>query len=375
MPPGNIPELTREEQQTLEKLKKVCALHGPKSSGLKQRCALLKVQQIQAYERKQSELRDIARENLNRRRQEALTYVGARINKIQNEGMLLSNALQQASGEYDVILGSKAKEPILGDIVLGLTLVVLPDLKVVARAIKGFTSGRTANLSQVKLGASIDDNWAILGAELEKKTQELAASNGKFIRFGEYLDSKSKDTIEAIKNPLGANANVDSESQKRLAAFKAKNQILTLLIKSIETRLVLVTSLEPILYKFILWYEGEDLLSFVTKLFEIIGFDSDIVYDGKAFDLFSDLILYDMLRAYVKQYFVITAYSHETIDDHHRPDKSRVEGLDSAQREMIYRRFGKVKWNDSSRPPVNNYLDLLKKWGGTFKNDIMWVCP
>jgi hypothetical protein len=42
-----------------------------------------------------------------------------------------------------------------------------------------------------------------------------------------------------------------------------------------------------------------------------------------------------------------------------------IEGLDEAQRKMIFAKFGKVSWRDASRPAVNSYQDLLKYWGGT----------
>jgi hypothetical protein len=322
--------------------------------------------------KKQAEMKTKALIDLAARRTEAVTYVMARMNRVQNEGALLSNALQKASGEYDMILGSKAKEPILGEIIMTLVFAALPELKVIGRAAKAFTTKRAIDISKVKLGSSIDDNWTLMATELERKTNKVAAQNAKILQFAGSLDNQAKDIIEAIKNPIGASANVDDATQKRLAAFTAKNQLLTELIKSIERRLVQATFLEPILYKFILWYEGEDMLTFLTKLFQLIGFDNDIAYDVKAFDLFSDLILYDMLRTYVKQYFVVDVKS--LYDFHfdgtvntYIPNDNDISGLDSAQRDMVFRKFGKVRWSDKSRPPVSSVKDLVNLWGGSFK--------
>jgi hypothetical protein len=371
-PPVPKPQMNKQEQETFERMKKACAKHGSKSTRMKETCAMLKAQQIQEYEQKQAELKAIALQNLNARRQEGITYVIAKVNKLQNEGALLSNALQKASGEYDMILKSKAASPIFGEILVTLLLTVLPELKVVGRAAGTFTTKRAMDLSKIKLGKSLDDNWTALGTELQKKVK-IDASNARITKFADYLDNQSKDIIEAIKNPLGANADVDAETKQRLAAFTAKNQILTEIINSIAKRLVQANFLEPILYKFILWYEGEDLVPFLKTIFNLIGFDAEIAYDVKVFDLFSDLILYDMLRAYTKQYFSVKAQipgmdsSVVTVDNYKNPSESEINGLDSAQRKMIYQKFGKVTWGDTTRPPVNNWRDLIKVWGGTFE--------
>ncbi len=222
----------------------------------------------------------------------------------------------------------------------------------------------------MKLSGSVDDGWGQLFSALEGKTKLLDASNARIIRFSEYLDNQSKDIIEAFKNPLGVNAGVDAETQKRLSAFNAKNQILTHLIKLIEKKLVLMNYVEPIFYKFIFWYDREDLLSFIESLFKLVGFESDIAYNGNVFDLFSDIILYDMLRQYTQSYFIVSFVNTGGSEGRslegapsHMPE-SYIRGLDGAQRKLIYQKFGKVPWTDPSRPSVNNYKDLIKYWNG-----------
>jgi hypothetical protein len=45
-------------------------------------------------------------------------------------------------------------------------------------------------------------------------------------------------------------------------------------------------------------------------------------------------------------------------------DEAYVEGLDGAQREMVYERCGGPKWHTLNRFPVKNFKDLVYLWGG-----------
>lgn len=86
-------------------------------------------------------------------------------------------------------------------------------------------------------------------------------------------------------------------------------------------------------------------------------------------DLMSNIMLYDMLRAYTRKYVSMSAKigpaSGGLPDDLENVPSNIVDvrGLDGAQRQRIYDRFSTVPWKDPSRPPVNNWRDLIQKWG------------
>ena len=74
------------------------------------------------------------------------------------------------------------------------------------------------------------------------------------------------------------------------------------LIKTIQRRLVAANLAEVICHKFIDWYDGLDVLSKVEAMF---GGGPILADNPGAFDLLSELILYDMLRSYVRGYFFV----------------------------------------------------------------------
>lgn len=83
-----------------------------------------------------------------------------------------------------------------------------------------------------------------------------------------------------------------------------------------------------------------------------------------------------MLRLYTKTYFKVKGIDRQRFSrgDDGLPTalpeewpEGLIEGLDEAQRELIYKRFDTVPWGnrDRSRPAVSSYKDLLRQWGGT----------
>jgi len=114
--------------------------------------------------------------------------------------------------------------------------------------------------------------------------------------------------------------------------------------------------------------EGGDVADLVKAAFVVSDLADDVPYTSNAFSLFADLILYDMLHTYVQSYFVVSGATGEfSVDSlHQKHDEDLIQGLDEAQRELIYNKFRKVPWLDRTRPPVDGYRDLLKYWGGHF---------
>ena len=201
-------------------------------------------------------------------------------------------ALQKASAEYDLILSSRAGQPLLGEVFQLLVLAVLPELKVVGRSFMA-VSKRRADMKnwkalQATASKSKADSWDTLVDEMMQVPQKKSGPTPGVKRFVESLDNASKDLIEAIKNPLAANAAIDSETQSRLAAYNAKNIVLAPIIKEVTRSLVAATKFEPILHMFIYWYDAPDITIVVKNKFGIIGYEGDLAYNADGFDLFAD---------------------------------------------------------------------------------------
>jgi hypothetical protein len=360
---------SKDEKKVLDKLKEACASRNFNKLPLhtQQNCVLAKQQQDKNDEALAAQVELAARTELNNQRLQAVAYVTRRMNELQTQGILLLGALQRASNEYDNILAARAAQSPYGEIALGIGLALLPELAVCGRAFKALM-GRRQTPSLKSLAKELiesDDMVNTLATYFENVNQKAvnSAAKARLGRFADSLDKVSKDTIEAVRNPLVANANIDSETTKRFEAWSAKNQIMTSIVTGLQRSLIAATFMELVLHSFIFWYEGVDLLKLVHEGFKLTGFGNDLPYSATVYDVFSDLILYDMLRAYVKSYF--TVVGDIPIDQMpSRWPESNIKGLDEAQRTLIYNRFRKVPWKDGSRPPVNSYKDLIKHWKG-----------
>jgi hypothetical protein len=367
---------TEAEAKALERLKQVCAKKGPKSTSTLQSCALLSKQLELEAKQKQMEMEAIARAHLLGEKMKAFGIVSSRMNALQNEATLLLAALQRASTEYDLIISTRAAQPLLGEIFQLLVLAALPELKVIGRSMTTIRLDRQARADlknwkaiQTAAAKTTADSWDAIADEVLKVPQKTIAKPGAGTqKFIDSLDNASKDLIEAVKNPIAANANIDGETQARLAAFTAKNAVLWPIIKGIARSLAAATVFEPMLQAFIYWYDGDDVVMIVNKIFRVIGYDVDLAVKPEAFDLFAEVVLYDMLRGYTTNYVKVDGFDGAELDD--LPQRNNnVFGLDSAQRKMVYNKFGKVKWSDTTRPPVNDYKDLIRHWKATFNKD------
>ncbi len=363
--------LTPEEQKLLDELAAVCKKHGPRLPlQTRQTCAVLKKTQELDRELKEAEARNAARHKLSQARMESVAYVTRSMSSIQIEGLLLVGSLIQASGDYDQILAARAAKPIAFEIMLALAFTALPELKLLSRAINTFVPkasyGWKAVVKDVKLPPQntfetfIDNlrniNQARAARGATAKARDAAAT------FAGSLDNQAKDIIEAIRNPLKANDEIDAETKLRFAGHAAKNQILTGLIKDMQRALVAAMLVERITHAFIFWYEGEDVLDITKKAFNNSGLGENLGYKGSGADLLTELILYDMLRTYVRTYVSVWSnWSLEGLTDNYVHD---VQGLDKAQLLLIYERFRVVPWKDNTRPSVANIRDLVRHWKG-----------
>lgn len=349
--PDPRPEFTPKEQAVFEQMKQICAKPGRKNLQTMQSCALLKNQQMLEFDQRQAQIKALALDARLTRQLGAVGYVSARMNRIQVQGMLLSNALKKASIEYDSILTTRASKPIMGEIVFTIILTALPELKLIGGAFGLFANGAQAG---GKIGTLVEG------------LSETIKPESMFDLVGQFYDNQAKDIIEAIKNPLSAQADVDAETQQRLSAFNSKNHILTNLIKSIERKLILIDRFEPSFYAYIISYQETDLLPFLEAKFKEARFDDAGPYDPQSFEIFADLILYDMLRIYCRHYCVASvgmvsagARFEDVIGRSHS-----FEGMDEEQQRMIFEKFGAGVWRKRpGYPALNDSRDLVRHLG------------
>jgi hypothetical protein len=91
----------------------------------------------------------------------------------------------------------------------------------------------------------------------------------------------------------------------------------------------------------------------------------------KEADDLAELLLYDILRQYTKEHVRMTIEDWQT-NDLQKVSSSdvSVRGLNSAQRELIYKHFTTVPWKvqpgakpADQRPSVKDWRDLVTYWG------------
>lgn len=363
--------LSGPEQKAYERLSKQCAGKFSRLRPDVQRACVLHKKQLEMQAQLDAQA---AEAQLTKLKMEAVAYIGQVVNARQIEGTLLLTALMRASGIYDQILAARATAPIAGEIILGIATAVLPQLGVLKTVVGRYTKSGPHNTAwhavQRTAGSSAATSWEALSDEVMKVVQHTETTLAKKAAVGVFaqtLDAASKDLIDAVRNPLKGNKSIDDETAKRLAAFRAKNEILSGIISEIQRTLVAVSKFEPLLYRFVFWYDSPAVLEKTKQLFKNAGLDSAATDNGADYDVISDIILYDMLRLYTKNYFKVKETAKgQKIDSlpTYWPNDD-IDGLDEAQRKLIYDKFGTVRWRDPSRPPVRDYKDLLRHWGGT----------
>ena len=381
--PGKRPEFTTEEAEEFKRIKKVCDDYSkPKRGRTLTDCTLLKDRETLRFDLflANLEIGELKQESRwNWLRDQGRDMVSIKMNNIVTEAMLLSNALKHASDEYDNILKTRASKPIAGEIVLGLALSVLPHLKVVDRAVGAFCNSAYLNGRLVKMAVGgartpISGSWEQFYEGIAKfVNNEKEGILARLKPWADPADGISKDAIEAVLNPMVAKADVDKATQERMAAFMPKNQIVKDIVKDIETKIVLTRTWLPALLATISSYEGGSLLIDLTEQFKTIGFNKDIKYDPKEFNLFSQFILYDMLRAYAKANCKVVNItvpglnSHVALDYDKDTPYTDFIGLDAAQRKLIVDKFNSSVWEGKPKyPPINSSIELVE----AFKIDV-----
>jgi hypothetical protein len=352
-------DLSPREQKALDALLARCSARRVSQSDL-ERCAIYKSTMAAKQQAIDADNAAIAAANAaqasetnSRDRLMAAGLVYQQITLLQNQAIQMLTAMMLAARDYDMIMAVRASKPITGDIILGLIISFAPEFAPLKRVLDalGIAKGQ-----QPLLAIGLDR----IGVEIR---------NGK--SFGrvlvEKLDQRSNNLIKSFRDPINSRNSKDSESELKVRASMAMTKLMGEVMTTINDRLNFATVSEKALLQYCYW--TVDPMSKVPIALKLCGLTfgpNDVV----PLDKLTNLFLYDALRLYVKQYFVFHGQQGEAMADllPHQ-DEGQVQGLDAAQREMIYDRFRKVPWTDPTRPPVDGFRDLLKYWGGTYVAD------
>jgi hypothetical protein len=350
-----------EEQRIYQQLKATCSKplrHLP--AWQQQNCVLLKKQLEQEATQKQLQVQLLAMTD----RLAAVAYVMSTMDALQVRGQLFLSSVIGASFEYDTILQARAGKPVIGDILLNMALMAAPEFKILGPTVRHFWPLNTFAQLKRDVTKSTANTWEQLFSDLERVTR---TRERRIERFGDFLDQTFGHEVHAVRLALEPSAAVDEETQKNLAAAAAKNQMFKKLINGIQSMLQTALMLETFCVAFIFWWDGPDAKYRVSQMFDQADIGQSVPYPPQSFDMLRELILYDMLKLYVKSYFSVTVTSEQAQNLPQGVNEDLVEGLDQAQRDLIYDHFGddKIPWkNDPIRPPINGYRDMIRKWGG-----------
>jgi hypothetical protein len=347
------------EQGALDKLLARCAGPGPSQRDLEQ-CGIFKTADAARREAKDADKQALAAlaaaqasAQTSRDRLIATTLVQQAFSALQNQAILVLSTFMVAAREYDFILSVKARQPILGDVLAGLFISFIPEFAPLTRLFKA-------------LGVA-EKEAPLLAIGLDRIGMEREGGQ-TFTQFAvARLDARSNNLVKSIRDPVRSQSGMDSASVEKAHAFGVINQAMSDALNRINTRLAQATMAEGIFFQFCFW--SSDPIPKVKQALSASGLDLDPAY-VVPFDTLKSLFLYDALRLYVKNYFVFHGQQGEKVEDlNPHQDEDQVEGLNAAQRELIYDRFRKVPWTDPTRPPVDGFRDLLKYWNGRYVAD------
>lgn len=343
---------------------------------LKERCVMQKLT-MQVIVRSQIQdqiIDDLKKDNaflkvqslLNSEKDAARQMVDGLFKRLHITGLQILGAVEMAAQNYDAILQARADKGVVGDIIANLIITFLPELRILQKTFSLFVG--------IKFTGKL-----VSPATTKVITKSFAAV--------QKVDQRLDDIIQSINGPISAGSGMDGESQARYAAYAAKNQIFSRTLEQLYAALDSAYATEMLLQSMIIAYPQQGVQSFVQNMLKKTGL-VDIPYgpikptetNQSTFSLLSDLILYDMLRAYVSNYVTIGFAIG-------RPSASQVkvwpqfnndiDGLDIDQRTMIYKKFHtvrwnyalrKISWNDPNiRPSISSYKDLVLHWGAGIK--------
>jgi hypothetical protein len=336
-------------------------------------------------------------------RQNAMMLVCETMSGLHTAGLLIQGAITKAAMDYDNILQAQASKPILGDILLNLAILALPEIGILRHAMGAFKPGRNQAEFLAKL-EEVGERTRWFG-DMERKfdvrvTRWLPPDRKtmdamlpipdhfelpqNFVTIVDRTERRSDDIVAAIRGPITGSADLDAASQARSAAYAAKNSLVAKILGDLSERLLIAQSLEQKLFAAIALSSECDLIVVqVKKLMTAAGFGAISMSDFASVDLSSEksayqtlcaVVLYDMLKSYAAANVGVEALDGllENVPEDTSHDGG-VTGFNRAQLQMIYDRFRKPPWSDPSRPPVGNLRQLAKNWAKVEPSDgQMW---
>ena len=293
--------------------------------------------------------------------QDARDWINLQVLEMFLAASMVQSALNMAYHEFDTILRLPPEKSVVGEIILSLAEITLPELA----PIKHFL-----------------EKWEEHGTKLKK--------------FAGLIGQEIHPYMHYVVEPALEVAAELSEEHKEpeLNILAAGESIMSNKLQQVYHIMGLAVATLP----FAWWYirklknEGEHFIVRRVKEYwlqsglEELHFSVLLVLDPQTLNLLKSCYLYDMLRAYAHRYCsflfnsdqVIVRYEafRETID--YLYDINNVanwpengdavgifQGMNYPQRKQIYERFGKASadWRpEQTRPPINDYRDMIIKW-------------
>jgi hypothetical protein len=283
----------------------------------------------------------------------AFTFVMTQFNLRTTRLWFLQRAIEGATNDLHGILKAEDSKPLnLSGLAMFVAFAALPELAAFGVVLKKYEKTLADELITV----------VVQGAKTLGKSADaakLAASGASAGRQAANALGAANAVLKAVYDKLAIDLAIVGNAQAQLA-----NLILTSDQPNLSSRIEAVWSQQKL-----------------EKLQEVNP--KDLVWQS---DLIQEFILYDMLRAYTTRYVIIRPVSTraEAIVEQREagaqsiafnraaleriPDKAiEVLGLNDSQQDMIYKRFSKpLTTNNSKRPPVQNWRDLVTHWNASF---------
>lgn len=281
----------------------------------------------------------------------AIKFIDEQTQTWRDRANFIQTALMLADKDYEGILGmTDAQKPTLFDLLLSVALIAAPYLGPWADTLKEWGDNKRKDfkgkvlyfISQVSQNAN-DVNGVIQDYETIEGTSESL--------------SKATSSREVIRNAMAEMykmiGTVDLIASK-LKIFAIKNQLNEEQIRS-------------------LWVlTGLKIINTETAAKSMV--------EGVLLDGLANTFLYDMFRKYAGKwckYDLIGPIDIEFKSESQKKlfrmgltqdsdDRGKFVGMSEASRMEIYTRFGDSstwKGQDSSRPSINGYRDMIDKWG------------
>ena len=286
---------------------------------------------------------------------DARVFVTEWLDRWQTYATVVHAGITIASAEYDLILQSRAEKSIAFGIIMEIAVSMLPELRLVnfafSRLAKAVSKPPVISIGIGQIGVHAPN----VAADAAKKTLEL-------------LDRRSKDIVNAIRGGYSANSSLNSASKDLLAAYSAKNAVFKEMLGNVVSQLIQVTNLATYFYTYLEAPTDPDPKSKISKMMLENNLPLDRTPIGpKLIELLSSQILYDMLRKYVQTYVTATKNIYASRG-------YNFEGIDEAQRDMIYERFG--LWTQrliptTQRPWIVSDESMTREWNVPTKQFIV----